>query len=58
MARHISNDSYVLQLQKIITDQRQRIDKFEKLFKKVKPSPGHINSIQDQRKNKKETPSN
>src|SRR5271155_707953 len=56
MARHNPDDSYVIQLQKTIADQRRRIDKFEKLFKKVKPSHAHIKSIQEQRKNKKETP--
>ena len=51
-------DSYVFQLQKTIADQRRRIDKFEKLFKKVKPSQAHIKYIQDQRKKKQPTPIN
>ena len=58
MAHHIPSDSYVLQLQKTIADQRKRLDKFEKLFKRVKPSHAHIKSIQEQLKNKKRNPSN
>ncbi len=45
MARHNSNDSYVLQLQKTIADQRKRLVKYEKIFKKAKPSQAHIKAI-------------
>ena len=49
-------DSYVIQLEKTIAEQRKRLDKFEKLFKKAKPSQAQIKAIQEQRRNKREQP--